>query len=304
MIVKNLLVSFSGGETSAFMAHYLNNHYEDFGYENIVFVFANTGLENEETLEFIENCDKHFKLGVQWIEAHVINKPNVGTHYNHTDFDYAKRSGEPFEAVIAKYGIPNMTAPHCSRELKSVPIRKFGKDWFNGEKYHTAIGIRKDEWDRMNDKAAELGIIYPLIYRGMLPTNKAMVNLFWKSMPFRLELKGYQGNCVTCWKKSDNKLYQIAKETPREFDFMDKMETEYGNFIPEERLNKLKQEGKEVPTNITFFRGNRSAKDILEQSKTWNGIIKNDAENYDYQLDLFENESCEIFTECGTNEDI
>jgi len=301
MIVKNLLVSFSGGETSAFMAHYLNNHYEDFGYENIVFVFANTGLENEETLEFVENCDRHFKLGVQWIEADVINKPNVGTHYNHTDFDYAKRSGEPFEAVIAKYGIPNMSAPHCSRELKSVPIRKFGKDWFNGEKYHTAIGIRKDEWDRMNDKAAELGIIYPLIFRGMLPTNKAMVNLFWKSMPFRLELKGYQGNCATCWKKSDKKLYQIAKEKPKVFDFMNKMETKYGEFIPEERLNKIQQEGKEAPTNITFFRGNKSAKDILEFSKTWNGTIKNDAENYDYQLELFDSESCEVFTECGTD---
>jgi 3'-phosphoadenosine 5'-phosphosulfate sulfotransferase (PAPS reductase)/FAD synthetase len=45
--MKNLLVSFSGGETSAFMAQWLNNHYEGLGYENIVFVFANTGLENE-----------------------------------------------------------------------------------------------------------------------------------------------------------------------------------------------------------------------------------------------------------------
>ncbi len=301
--VKNLLVSFSGGETSAFMAHYLNNHYEDFGYENIVFVFANTGLENEETLEFIERCDKHFQLGVQWIEADVIMQHNVGTNYNRTDFDYANRNGEPFEAVIKKYGIPNKAYPHCSRELKSVPIRKFGNDWFNGEKYHTAIGIRKDEWDRINNKAEQLGLIYPLIYRGMLPANKAVVNLFWKSMPFRLELKGYQGNCATCWKKSDSKLFQIAKEKPSAFFFMDKMEIKYGEYTPEDRLLKQQEQGKEQPKRITFFRKNRSAKEIIELSKNWNGTIRNDADMYDYQLDIFENESCEILTDCGTDEE-
>jgi hypothetical protein len=297
-MVKNLLVSFSGGETSAFMAQYLNNHYEEFGYENIVFVFANTGLENDETLEFVERCDKHFQLGVQWIEAEPIMQDNIGTSFYRTDFDYADRNGKPFEKVIAKYGIPNKAAPHCSRELKSVPIRKFGKEWYNGEKYHTAIGIRKDEWDRMNEKAEQLGIIYPLIFKGMIPTNKAMVNFFWKSMPFRLELKGYQGNCATCWKKSDNKLYQIAKENPKAFDFMAKMESKYGSYIPEARLLNLQKEGKEIPETITFFRGNKTAIDILNNSKNWNGNIKNDADVYNYQLDMFESESCEIFTEC------
>ena len=302
-MVKNLLVSFSGGETSAFMAQWLNNHYEDFGYENIVFVFANTGLENEETLEFVERCDKHFQLGVQWIEAEPIMEANVGTSFYRTDFDYASRDAKPFEKVIGKYGIPNKATPHCSRELKSVPIRKFGKEWFNGEKYHTAIGIRKDEWDRMNDKAEQLGIIYPLIFKGMIPTNKAMVNLFWKSMPFRLELKGYQGNCTTCWKKSDNKLYQIAKENPKAFEFMARMEKKYGSYIPEARLEKLQKEGKEIPKTITFFRANKSAIDIIENSKNWNGNIKNDADVYDYQLDMFESESCEILTECYTDEE-
>jgi len=304
MAVNNLLVSFSGGETSAFMAQWLNNHYEDYGYENIVFVFANTGLENEETLEFIERCDKHFQLGVQWIEAEPILLRNYGTIFKRTDFDYASREGEPFEMIIAKYGIPNRATPHCSRELKTVPIKKFGQQWFNGEKYHTAIGIRKDEWDRMNDKADELGIIYPLIYKGMLPANKAMVNLFWKSMPFRLELKGYQGNCATCWKKSDNKLYQIAKENVKAFDFMMKMEKKFGNYIPQTRLEKLQKDSKEIPKNITFFRGNKSAIDIIENSKNWNGTIKNDADLYDYQLDMFESESCEIFTECVEDENI
>lgn len=297
--MKNLLVSFSGGETSAFMAQWLNSHYEKLGYENIVFVFANTGLENEQTLEFVDRCDKHFKLNVQWVEAEVIYEHKKGTKYYMTDFENASRNGEPFEAMIKKYGIPNQSQMFCTRELKDAPITKFGKNWFNGKKYHTAIGIRKDEMDRMNAKAKEIGFIYPLINSQMIPATKPMINFYWKSMHFRLELKGYQGNCITCWKKSDKKLYQIAQENPKAFDFMDRMEQKYGNFIPQQRIEKYKAEGKEIPKNMTFFRNNRSAQQILAEAKNWSGIVHNDAENYNYQIDLLGGESCEVFSECS-----
>lgn len=288
---KNLLVSFSGGETSAFMAQWLNSHYENYGYENIVYVFANTGLENEQTLEFIQRYDNHFKLGVQWIEADVQHGVRKGTTYYRTDYDNASRNGKPFEEIIKKYGIPNQTFPHCTRELKQIPIQKFGKDWFDGESYHTAIGIRKDEFDRMNPKASEIGLIYPLISSKMIPVTKPMINFYWRSMPFRLELKGYQGNCATCWKKSDKKLYQIAKENPRAFDFFAEMERKYPRvgFEFSKDLNAKDRK---------FFRGNRSAIDVLNQALGWDGIVKNDADQYDYQIDLLGGESCEVFSEC------
>ena len=296
---ENLLVSFSGGETSAFMAQWLNNHYEEFGYQNIVFVFANTGLENEQTLEFVERCDKHFGLNVQWIEADVIQEHGKGTKYYHTNFDLASRNGYPFEQMIKKYGIPNQEYPHCTRELKSVPINVFGKNWFNGQKYDTAIGIRQDEADRINAKAKEMGFIYPLINRTMIPATKPMINFYWKSMPFRLELKGYQGNCATCWKKSDKKLYQIAKENPQAFDFMKRMEYEYGNFTPQNRLEKRLADGKEIGKEFTFFRNNRSATQILKEAKKWNGKVRDDSNQYSYQLDLLGGDSCEIWSECN-----
>jgi hypothetical protein len=74
--------------------------------------------------------------------------------------------------MIKKYGIPNQAFPHCTRETKQVPINKFAKDYFNGEPYWTAQ-----------------------------PITKQKINFWWKQQDFRLELKGYQGNCVTCWKK-------------------------------------------------------------------------------------------------------
>ena len=298
--IKNLLVSFSGGETSAFMSQYLKNYYKKLGYEKIVFVFANTGQENEETLEFVEKCDKHFKLYIQWIEADVIHEYRKGTRYYMTDFINASRNGEPFEEVISKYGIPNQANPQCTRELKGAPISAFGKDWFNGEKYHTAIGIRKDEVDRMNANAKKMGFIYPLISSKMMPSTKPMINSYWKSMPFRLELKGYQGNCKCCWKKADKKLYQIAQENPSAFDFMKRMEQKYGNFFPPQRIKKWIAEGKDVPKNITFFRNNRSAIQIIDEAKDWKGVIKNDANEYTYQLDLLGGETCEVFSECDS----
>jgi len=292
--MKNLLVSFSGGETSGFMSQWLKNHYREFGYENIVFVFANTGLENEQTLEFVEKCDIRFGLKLYWLEALVWQGERKGTGYTITDFEHAKRKGEPFEAIIQKYGIPNQAFPHCTRELKQAPIHSFAKVWFNGEKYHTAIGIRIDEADRMNAKAKEMGFIYPLIDGNMIPSSKPIVNLYWRSMPFRLMLKGYQGNCATCWKKSDKKLYQIAQENPKAFEFMDRMEETYPWIGAE---FKKEYEGKR---QRTFFRGNRSAKDIIEQSKSFDGIVKDDAQEYNYQIDLIGGESCEVFSECGS----
>ncbi len=269
---KKLLVSFSGGETSAFMAQWLWKHKQD-EYE-MLFVFANTGQENEETLQFVDKCENEFGFKINWIECDVKDGKGNGTSFTLTDFKNAKRNGEPFEQVIKKYGIPNPAFLHCTRELKMNPIKAFAKSIWGKEKYYLAIGIRVDEFDRMNDKFRELRIIYPLISE--MPMTKPKINFWWKQQSFRLNLKGYQGNCVTCYKKSDKKLFQIAKENPSAFDFFDKMEQEYGN-------------GQQI------FRQNRTTKQILEQAKDWNGNVIDDSQNITIQTDLF-SESCEAFT--------
>jgi hypothetical protein len=55
-----------------------------------------------------------------------------------------------------------------------------------------------------------------------------------------------------------------------------------------------------IPKDRTFFRKNRSTLQILEEAKSWSGTIKNDADEYTYQLDLLGGESCEVFSECGS----
>jgi hypothetical protein len=283
---KNLLISFSGGETSAYMAQWLKYHAHEHGFDNLVFVFANTGLENEQTLNFAKRCDDKWNLNLHWIETVVHHEDKKGSTYKIVDYYSAARNGEPFEEMIKKYGIPNQAFPHCTRETKQVPIHKFAKDWFKGEKYWTAIGIRVDEIDRVNAKRKQNRLIYPLAELAMRPMTKQKINFWWKQQDFRLELKGYQGNCVTCWKKGDKKLYTIANENQSAFEFMDRMEREY----PLDPRTGGKQ---------MFFRNGRTAQDILREAKNFNEEIRNDAIDFNIQTDLFEDESCEVFSTCG-----
>lgn len=281
-----LVISFSGGETSAYMAQWLKaNKAKD--YDRIFCVFANTGQENEETLEFVDQCDKHFGLDVNWIEASVNHGERTGTEHEPVTFETASRNGEPFEEVIRKYGIPNQAYPHCTRELKLQPI----KSWLKSEgitDYHMAIGIRADEIDRMQADAKDKGLIYPLV---KLMMTKPRVNEFWANMPFRLNLKGYQGNCKWCWKKSLRKHLTLMNESPEIYDFPERMEAEYG-------LSGHNVDG----TKRVFFRNGVSTKELREMAKQPFTPAEDDARIYPepdlfgYDLDMAGgcSESCEV----------
>lgn len=309
---KKLLVSFSGGETSAYMAQWLwmNKRHE---YE-MIFVFANTGQENEETLIFVDRCSKHFGWPVVWIETKMNMQYRKGASFTVVDFETADRTGKVFEDVIKKHGIPNQSTPHCSRELKQYPIKAYAKS-IGWKDYYTAIGIRSDEIDRMNPNREKLRLIYPLIHDR--PITKPKINFWWNQQPFRLRLKGYEGNCKWCWKKGETKLWTILKNNPESFDFPKRMEEKYGQFIPEKRLESMKSKGVEPNLPVRFFRKNRSVEDLVRECQLFKRNIPDDAASFDTQLDLLDllnmdfeenikyfdsldldGESFDIFTEC------
>jgi len=66
--VGKLLISFSGGETSAYMTHWALKNWRE-RYPEILVVFSNTGQENEETLVFVRDCDNYFGFETVWVEA-------------------------------------------------------------------------------------------------------------------------------------------------------------------------------------------------------------------------------------------
>lgn len=218
-----IVIGFSGGLSSAFMTIKLIN---DYGHKyDFVCVFANTGKEHEETLKFVDRCDKTFGLNVVWLEA-VFHKGRKGATHKVVDFETAHRGKEIFEAMCEKYGIPNGAYPHCNRELKINNIKSF-KRALGLTKNKYAIGYRADEIDRMSVNAKKRNIIYPMI--SMFPTFNAEVRDFWARQDFTLNIPSHLGNCVTCWKKSARKQLTIAKHTPEEYKDFDYLERKYCN---------------------------------------------------------------------------
>lgn len=198
-------------------------------YAEVIKVFANTGEENEQTLAFVDNCDRQFGFNTVWVE---VERPGPDARHRIVTFETASRKGEPYAAIVKHYGIPNSSFPHCTRELKLRPITSYARSlgWGPGT-YDVAVGIRADESSRRSAAAVKAGIVYPLL--DWLPTTKADVNTFWKDQPFRLDLAGYQGNCKWCWKKSTRKLLTVMDETPDAFNFPERMESAYGLVGPE-----------------------------------------------------------------------
>lgn len=247
--MKKLFISFSGGRTSAYMTKMILDHYQD-KYECVV-VFANTGQEHENTLKFVNQCDQQFGFNTVWVEA-LVNEGRVGTQHKIVTYETASRLGEPYEAVIHKYGIPNQSYPHCTRELKLQPMVHYIKSigWKSND-YETAIGIRIDETRRVSKSATKARIVYPLI--DWMPTTKLDINNWWNRQSFNLYLLEHQGNCTWCWKKSYSKLLRLVKEDPAIFDFPRKMESMYG-------LNGSNKDG----THRVFFRQHTSTDKLFE----------------------------------------
>ncbi len=202
MCKKNILITVSGGATSGFMAVYLKELYSK---ENLLFLYANTGKEKEETLVFLDKLQRNFSIPLVWVEAKVHPKKGISTTFKKTNFKNCSRNGEPFREVVQKYGLPSKLYRHCTRELKERPIHKYAKHFFR-DSYLTALGIRADEPHRLSKNK---NYIYPLAEASI---DLRFINLWWKKQTFSLGLKEYEGNCDFCFLKSKKKRVLLLRE--------------------------------------------------------------------------------------------
>ena len=231
--MKTVNLLFSGGRTSAYLVENIlllwsKGYFPD---TEFIITYANTSREHKKTLEFINNCDLRWREiygnKVVWIEA-VVHKGRLPCSHKVVSFNTACRHGEVFEAVAAKYGLPNANFLHCTRELKENPIMSYMEslgerighivkgDLVNAT-YETWIGIRADEPKRLGgNKNGKQKKVYPLAEIIPWQSCKRFFNLicdkldvldFWEDMPFDLGIPEHQGNCVDCHKKSKKKCY-------------------------------------------------------------------------------------------------
>jgi len=255
---ETLFVSFSGGRTSAYMCWYLLKYW---GHKyHFIFIYSNTGLEAEGTLEFVDQCDREMGLNLIWVEAKVNPVSGAEIEFNQVCFKSASRRGEPFEAMCAKHGVPNADRSFCTQYLKTYPINAYKHSLGYARGHKTAIGIRADEFDRMKIKELEEGkVTYPLISKKH--TTKPDVLMFFKDYDFDLEIDEIDGNCVGCFKKSDRHLMTIAKHRPWVFDFFREMVKKYGH-IKDANGGRAKD-----GDPYHFFRGNKTADNIIAMSQ-------------------------------------
>jgi 3'-phosphoadenosine 5'-phosphosulfate sulfotransferase (PAPS reductase)/FAD synthetase len=230
-IIEPTVISFSGGRTSAYMLWRVlqsNNGLPD----DAVVCFANTGKEEDATLQFVHNCETNWNVPIVWLEFTAI-KPK----FRIVDFQTASRAGEPFEQLIkSKKYLPNSVMRFCTTELKVLAIDRYMK--FIGKKdYVTMVGIRADEPRRvakMRDNKDEK--ITPLATAKITEKD---VWKFWSENSFDLALAKFSGasNCDLCFLKGGKIIQGLIREKPERAIWWAKMEKAIGGTFHKDRPN-------------------------------------------------------------------
>ena len=208
------VINCSGGRTSAYMTKRLI----DKGGEYLI-TFQNTGKEMKGTLDFINECDKHWGLNIVWLE---YRKP---ASFEVVTYETASRNGRPYKELLEQRpsSIPNMQFRYCTQELKIMTLKRYLKS-IGVTDYTSFNGIRYDEPRRwQKTKESDFDVELPLV---KWKVNKQNVLNFWKEQPFDLKVNEPYGNCDCCFLKGKGKLSIIAKEKPELFQWWIDIENE------------------------------------------------------------------------------
>ena len=210
----NVQISFSGGRTSAYMLHQILQANGDLP-ERCQVMFANTGREMPQTIDFVHQCSEKWSVPITWIE---YDRVDGKVSYRVTDYQNHSMFGEPFEILIqAKKYLPNVVTRFCTSELKIRPMKRYLVEELGWKNWSAAVGIRADEAHRAKtDSKDRWTYWYPLLEAG---ATKKIIGDFWRKQNFDLSLvnangKTPKGNCDFCFLKSEATLAAMAKQHP------------------------------------------------------------------------------------------
>lgn len=260
--MNNLLVTVSGGRSSAMMARHIQTS-EKYSEYNKIYVFANTGMERPETIDFLKNIEKYWGIDLVKVEGVFPLKLGEGVTHKIVDWDNLDMKALPFEQCVEKYnlgnfeGLPDITSPYCSGRLKTMPCDSIAKEIF-GKEFIKVVGFRKEDmpkrisWAEIREDKRR---IFPLLTDFGNAISQFDLNVWWEKQPFKLEIHGKYGNCDLCWKKSlPNLLDNIRKGSPH-IEWWRKMEKKYGNtsFIKHLSIDDLVRMAQEPFTHELNF---------------------------------------------------
>lgn len=215
-------VSFSGGESSAFMLRKILDAWGGRLPADGLVLFANTGLEHPKTLEFVQRVEKEWNVLIRWIEYDAEHR------FKLVEPETASRNGEPFDALIGKKEyLPTPVARVCTVNLKMRAMAAYlmSLGW---DDWDAAVGLRADEPKRAQrikpDNSRETPVC-PMYLSGHSLDD---VEQFWSSHPWRLEIPRWMGNCCGCFLKSRGRIEMVAEEEPEQLHWWAKTEQETG----------------------------------------------------------------------------
>jgi hypothetical protein len=273
-VTSPTVISFSGGRTSAYMTHRMLTEVPG----DYVVLFANTGREHPKTLDFIRNCDEQMGFNTVWVEAVIHHGERRAPTHTIVNYATADRSGAVFEQQIIKYGIPNVTAPGCTRDLKRRPIEDYIQSiGLPVKTTPLALGIRADEKRRVKH-SEERVVVYPLV--DWWPVDKEDVLTWWEDQAFDLDIDEFEGNCQGCYKKSLKKQFLQIDRDPSVYEWTHRMEERY-------RFTGA-QEG-----HRHFFRGDTSTVELLAEHARVSGNYRRQG-SFDFEVGGC-GESCELY---------
>lgn len=205
------LVSFSGGRTSAYMLRRILDACGGRLPAGVHAVYANTGRERPETLDFVRDCAERWGVHIVWIERD-------GKGYREVDYERASRDGEPFAELIAERRyLPNAVARFCTSDLKVLPLAA----WMRAQGHETwlnVVGLRRDEARRVAkvrarnaSGAQDWETVCPL-YDARVTS--AQVLAWWREQPFDLALRPGTGNCDLCFLRGARARERAVREQP------------------------------------------------------------------------------------------
>lgn len=255
------VVSFSGGRTSGYMLYQIVQAFGGKLPDWVKVIFCNTGIEREETYDFIERCSQRWDVPILWLEYTYSGKSDVGKAKHGVrvvDYSTASRNGEPFLQIVqARQAIPNIRMRFCTGELKIRTTSRYVRGVLGWKEYHNAIGLRADEPNRVGKIRLR---IQEKLNKGKLPekentlfgvVNKERkkstsevppgewplvplydsrrthddVKAFWISQDFDLGIPSEEGNCSLCFLKKTSTIIETIRKHPELADIWIHMES-------------------------------------------------------------------------------
>lgn len=141
------VVSFSGGRTSAYLVHLMEQRRA--AGEDVRYIFMDTGAEHSETYKFIQRLVTEWCIDLTCIRMGVSDELGKRNHIEIIGVGDLKTDLYAWKGLLVKYGAPSIAAPFCSSRMKQELAHNYCVDQFGRGGFETWIGIRDDEPQRI-----------------------------------------------------------------------------------------------------------------------------------------------------------